>query len=99
MVKHGFILILVCFFPLCIQAHSLLEGRVCDQQGNGLFSVLVCLKQQKNSCCYSDTKGYFSLDIPDTATDDSLFLFFVGYKPLSIPLKELDLSSFAELRL
>ena len=99
MVKHGFILILVCFFPLCIQAHSLLEGRVCDQQGNGLFSVLVCLKQQENSCCYSDTKGYFSLDIPDTATDDSLFLFFVGYKPLSIPLKELDLSSFAELRL
>lgn len=99
MVKPGFILSLACLLPLCIQAHSLLEGRVCDQHGNGLFSVLVCLKQLDNCCCYSDTKGYFSLDIPDTATDDSLFLFFVGYKPLNIPLKGLDFSSFTELKL
>ncbi len=98
MVKLLFILSFACFFPFFIQAGSLLEGRVCDQHGNGLFSVLVCLKQQENCCCYSDTKGYFSLEIPDTATDDSLFLFFVGYKPLNIPLKSLT-SSFSELKL
>ncbi|MDD2559145.1 MAG: TonB-dependent receptor [Bacteroidales bacterium] len=99
MVKLRIILSLACFFPMLIQAASLLQGRVCDSQENGLFSVLVCLKHQQNCCCYSDTQGYFSLEIPDTATDDSLFLFFVGYKALNIPLKGLNYSSLLEFKL
>lgn len=99
MVKPCFILSLACLFPCFIQASSRLTGRVCDQSGNGLFSVLVCLKQQENCCCYSDIQGYFSLEIPKAAKDDSLFLFFVGYKPLNIPLKTLNYSSLLELKL
>lgn len=99
MVKHGIILSCFCLLSLYIQAHSVLEGRVIDAKGQGLFSAVICLKQQENCCCYSDLQGYFSLDISAASTGDTLYIGFIGYKPQALPLQSLDCASLIEIKL
>ncbi|MBA4303648.1 MAG: hypothetical protein C0424_05430 [Sphingobacteriaceae bacterium] len=92
--KHVlFFLAVLTASPLCGQNIVLKNRTVDDRGGAGIAYVNIGLNG-KNVGTVSDERGFFKLELPANAADDTLLFSCIGYETLKVPvevLKELGM--------
>jgi TonB-linked SusC/RagA family outer membrane protein len=69
-----------------VKRDTLIEGRVVDENKNGLANINVQLKGTSLGTA-TNARGYFSLNIPDDQKNGVLYFSSIGFTPQEVPLE------------
>jgi hypothetical protein len=80
------VMLLLCYQ---IAKGQTITGRVIDASNNKPLSYAIILFQNEQKIVYTDISGYFTLTADSLIKNDSISIQFLGYKKLSIGLRDL----------